>query len=293
VTFTALVLEVKGEEVDSLSDALLDAGALSVSCENARAETAAQVPHFDGSGESVSWPRMKLTALCEVQAEPEQLLLRACNLAGIAVPVHELRSVPDEDWVARSREQFGPIRVSATLWIVPTWRSPPEPDAINLVLDPGLAFGTGSHPTTRLCLQWLERSIAGGETVLDYGCGSGILAIAALKLGARRVVGVDIDPDAVATARANARRNDVAGEFLEDCAPLTFTADLVIANILANPLKLLAPILASRCRHGGQIALSGILPDQVRDVESCYSPWIAFVPPAETEGWVCLSGVKL
>ncbi len=293
MTFTALVLEVKGEEVDSLSDALLDAGALSVSCENARAETAAQVPHFDGSGESVSWPRMKLTALCEVQAEPEQLLLRACNLAGIAVPVHELRSVPDEDWVARSREQFGPIRVSATLWIVPTWRSPPEPDAINLVLDPGLAFGTGSHPTTRLCLQWLERSIAGGETVLDYGCGSGILAIAALKLGARRAVGVDIDPDAVATARANARRNDVAGEFLEDCAPLTFTADLVIANILANPLKLLAPILASRCRHGGQIALSGILPDQVRDVESCYSPWIAFVPPAETEGWVCLSGVKL
>ena len=293
MTFTALVLEVKGEEVDSLSDALLDAGALSVSCENARAETAAQVPHFDGSGESVSWPRVKLTALCEVQAEPEQLLLRACNLAGIAVPVHELRSVPDEDWVARSREQFGPIRVSATLWIVPTWRSPPEPDAINLVLDPGLAFGTGSHPTTRLCLQWLERSIAGGETVLDYGCGSGILAIAALKLGARRAVGVDIDPDAVATARANARRNDVAGEFLEDCAPLTFTADLVIANILANPLKLLAPILASRCRHGGQIALSGILPDQVRDVESCYSRWIAFVPPAETEGWVCLSGVKL
>ena len=293
MTFTALVLEVKGEEVDSLSDALLDAGALSVSCENTRAETAAQVPHFDGSGESVSWPRVKLTALCEVQAEPEQLLLRACNLAGIAVPVHELRSVPDEDWVARSREQFGPIRVSATLWIVPTWRSPPEPDAINLVLDPGLAFGTGSHPTTRLCLQWLERSIAGGETVLDYGCGSGILAIAALKLGARRAVGVDIDPDAVATARANARRNGVAGEFLEDCAPLTFTADLVIANILANPLKLLAPILASRCRHGGQIALSGILPDQVRDVESCYSPWIAFVPPAETEGWVCLSGVKL
>jgi len=293
VTFTALVLEVKGEEVDSLSDALLDAGALSVSCENARAETAAQVPHFDGSGESVSWPRVKLTALCKVQAEPEQLLLRACNLAGVAVPVHELRSVPDEDWVARSREQFGPIRVSATLWIVPTWRSPPEPDAINLVLDPGLAFGTGSHPTTRLCLQWLERSIAGGETVLDYGCGSGILAIAALKLGARRAVGVDIDPDAVATARANARRNDVAGEFLEDCAPLTFTADVVIANILANPLKLLAPILASRCRHGGQIALSGILPDQVMEVESCYSPWIAFVPPAEAEGWVCLSGVRL
>ena len=291
--FTALVLEVKAEEVDPLCDALLDAGALSVSCEDARAGTATEAPLFDGSGESVSWPRVKLTALCKVQAEPEQLLLRACNLAGIAVPVHEVRSAPDEDWVARSREQFGPIQVSATLWIVPTWRSPPEPDAINLVLDPGPAFGTGSHPSTRLCLQWLERSIAGGETVLDYGCGSGILTIAALKLGARHAVGVDIDPDAVRTARANARRNDVAGEFLEGCAPLTFTADVVIANILANPLKVLAPMLASRCRRGGQIALSGILSDQASEVESCYSPWIAFAPPAEAEGWVCLSGVRL
>jgi len=293
VTFTALVLEVKAEEVDPLCDALLDAGALSVSYEDARAETAAEAPHFDGSGESVSWPRVKLTALCKVQPEPEQLLLHACNLAGVAVPLHEMRSVPDEDWVAKSREQFGPIRVSAHLWIVPTWRAPPEPEAINLVLDPGLAFGTGSHPSTRLCLQWLERSIAGGETVLDYGCGSGILAIAALKLGALRAVGVDIDPDAVTAARANARRNGVAGEFFVGRAPLTFTADVVIANILANPLKVLAPKLASRCRHGGRIALSGILSDQASDVQSCYSPWIAFAPSAEAEGWVCLSGVKL
>jgi len=293
VTFAALVLEVKGEEVDALSDALLEAGALSVCCEDARAETAAETPHFEGSGESVSWPRVKLTALCKGRPEPGQLLLRACNLAGVAVPAHELRSVPDEDWVAKSREQFGPIRVSARLWIVPTWRTPPEPEAINLVLDPGLAFGTGSHPSTRLCLQWLERKITGGETVLDYGCGSGILAIAALKLGASRAVGVDIDPDAVAAARANARRNGVAGEFLEARAPLTFTADVVIANILANPLKLLAPMLASRCRHGGQIALSGILPDQANEVERSYSPWIAFAPPAEAEGWVCLSGAKL
>ncbi len=293
MTFAALVLVVKAEEVDPLSDALLDAGALSVGCEDARAEPAAEAPPFDGSGESVSWARVRLTALCKAQPEPEQLLLRACNRAGIAVPVHELRPVPDEDWVAKSREQFGPIQVSSHLWIVPTWRQAPEPDAINLVLDPGLAFGTGAHPSTRLCLQWLERSIAGGETVLDYGCGSGILTIAALKLGARRAVGVDIDPDAVGTARANARRNDVAGEFLEDCAPLTFTADVVIANILANPLKVLAPMLASRCRRGGRIALSGILSDQAGEVERCYSPWIVFAPLSEAEGWVCLSGVKL
>jgi ribosomal protein L11 methyltransferase len=293
VTFTALVLVVKAEELDSLSDALLEEGALSVSCEEAKGEPAADARHFNGSGESVSWAQVKLTALCKDQPDPEQLLLRACKLARIAIPVHELRSLPDEDWVAKSREQFGPIRVSPRLWIVPTWHAPPEPDALNLVLDPGLAFGTGAHPSTRLCLQWLERSIAGGETVLDYGCGSGILAIAALKLGARRAVGVDIDPDAVRTARANARRNDVVGEFLEGCAPLTFTADVVIANILANPLKVLAPMLALRCRRGGRIALSGILSDQAGEVESCYSPWIAFAPPAEAEGWVCLSGVKL
>ncbi len=162
-----------------------------------------------------------------------------------------------------------------------------------LVLDPGLAFGTGDHPSTRLCLQWLDRTIGGGETVLDYGCGSGILAIAALKLGARRAVGVDIDPDAVAAARANARRNGVEGQFLDGLAPLAFTADVVVANILANPLKLLAPLLASRIRRDGRLALSGILPDQASEIEKCYAPWIEFAPCTESEGWACLSGVRL
>src|SRR5258706_4192712 len=174
-------MEVKAEEVDPLCDALLDAGALSVSCEDARAGTATEAPLFDGSGESVSWPRVKLTALCKVQPEPERLLLHACDLAGIAVPAHELRSVADEDWVAKSREQFGPIRISARLWIVPTWRTPPEPKAINLVLDPGLAFGTGSHPSTRLCLQWLERSIAGGGNAVDHRRRFRVFAIASLQ----------------------------------------------------------------------------------------------------------------
>ena len=293
MTFTALVLELQSEDVECLSEALLEAGALSVTCEDAQAGTAAEAPFFDEPGEAASWPRVKLTALCRVQHDPEQLFLRACDAAGVAVPDHKLLSIPDEDWVAKSREQFGPIRVSTRLWIVPTWHMPPQPDAINLVLDPGLAFGSGSHPSTRLCLQWLERSVAVGDTVLDYGCGSGILAIAALKLGARRAVGVDIDPDAVAAARTNARRNSVEGEFLESRAPLTLTADVVVANILANPLKLLAPMLASRCRNGGRIALSGLLSDQASEVEKCYAPWIAFAPAAESEGWVCLSGVRL
>jgi ribosomal protein L11 methyltransferase len=219
------------------------------------------------------------------------VLRRACAASGVAIQAHE-PGIPDSDWVARSRNEFGPIRVSPRLWIVPSWCTPPEADAVNLMLDPGLAFGTGSHATTRLCLRWLESRIAGGETVLDYGCGSGILAIAALKLGASRAVGIDIDSDAVAAARANARRNGVGGEFLECGSPLTLTADLVVANILANPLKVLAPILAEHCGRGGHIALSGILADQAEDVERCYAPWIAFTPPEEEEGWVCLSGTR-
>jgi ribosomal protein L11 methyltransferase len=290
VTFTALVLDVRGREAESLSDALLEAGALSVSFEEAG--SAARKPDLPDPGEPASWPLVRLTALCGSELEPEQVLQRACAASGVAVRAHESSSIPDEDWVAKSRNEFGPIRVTSRLWVVPSWHSPPEADALNLVLDPGLAFGTGSHATTRLCLRWLESRITGGETVLDYGCGSGILAIAALKLGASRAVGVDSDPAAVAEARANARRNGVAGQFLEGGLPPAFTADLVVANILANPLKVLAPILAERCRRGGQLALSGILAAQAEEVARCYAPWLEFSAPEEEEGWVCLSGTR-
>lgn len=290
MTLIALVVDVQGREADMLSDALIEAGALSVSCEEA--DPAAPAPSSSEPGEPASWSRVRLTALCDNGREPEQVLWRACAVSGIEVRAHRQSTVPDEDWVARSRDAFGPIRVSRRLWIVPSWSTPPEPGAVNLMLDPGLAFGTGSHATTRLCLRWLEERISGGETVLDYGCGSGVLAIAALKLGASRAVGVDIDAAAVAVADANARRNGVAGEFLESASSLEFAADLVVANILANPLKVLAPLLAGRCRRGGQIALSGILAAQAREVEDCYAPWIAFGAPAEEEGWVCLSGAR-
>jgi ribosomal protein L11 methyltransferase len=290
MTLIALVLDLSGREADRLSDALLEAGALSVSCEEVRPADGAPDP--SDPVEPASWPQTRLTALCGSEQVPERLLRQACEASGVAVREHSIGSVPDEDWVAKSRTAFGPIRASRRLWIVPSWSSPPEADAVNLILDPGLAFGTGSHATTRLCLRWLENRIAGGETVLDYGCGSGILTIAALKLGANRAVGIDIDSDAVAIARANAKRNGVAGEFFESGAPLTFTADLVVANILANPLKVLAPILAERCRRGGGIALSGILAEQAAEVEACYAPWIAFAAPQHEEGWVCLSGTR-
>jgi ribosomal protein L11 methyltransferase len=284
----ALILEVHGQDAESLSEVLLEAGALSVFCEEVHPQALrAGLPEPTGPA---SWPLVRLTALC--RGEHEQAVRQACTASGVAVQAHELGRIPDEEWVARSRNEFGPIRVSPRLWIVPSWRTPPDADAVNLVLDPGLAFGTGGHATTRLCLRWLESRIAGGETVLDYGCGSGILAIAALKLGAGRAVGIDIDPHAVVVARANARRNRVGAEFLECGSPLTFTADLVVANILANPLKVLAPILAGRCRRGGHLALSGILANQAREVERCYAPWIAFAPPDEEEGWVCLPGTR-
>jgi len=290
VTLTALVVDLSGAEANVLSDALLDAGALSVSCEELRA--AGSVPSLAEPGEPASWPRVRLTALCDTRREPVRILRLACEASGVVMQQHELREVPDEDWVARSRSAFGPVRVSARLWVVPSWHTPPDPGAVNLLLDPGLAFGTGSHATTRLCLRWLERRIAGGETVLDYGCGSGILAIAALKLGAARAVGVDIDQDAVAAAEANARRNGVAGEFFESDSLPALAADIVVANILANPLKVLAPIISERCRPGGRIALSGILAEQGADVANAYAPWIDFATPEEDEGWVCLSGMR-
>jgi len=290
VTLTALVVDLSGTEADVLSDALLDAGALSVTCDELRA--AGSAPSLAEPGEPASWPRVRLTALCDTGREPARVLRLACQASGVAMQQHELREVPDEDWVARSRSAFGPVRVSQRLWVVPSWHAPPDPGAVNLLLDPGLAFGTGSHATTRLCLRWLERHIAGGETVLDYGCGSGILAIAALKLGAARAMGVDIDEDAVAAAAANARRNGVAGEFFESGSLPALAADIVVANILANPLKVLAPIIAERCRRGGRVALAGILAEQGADVASAYAPWIVFAAPEEDEGWVCLSGTR-
>ena len=293
MAFVAIVVELDADEGERLSDALIDAGALSIDCEDAASGTSRETHVFDEPGEIASWPRLKLTALCRVREDPERLLNRACAMAGINnAPAYELRAVADEDWVRKSQEQFAPIQVSGRLWVVPSWHTPPRPDALNLVLDPGLAFGTGGHPTTRLCLAWLESRVGGGEAVLDYGCGSGILAIAALKLGARRAVGVDIDPDAVIAARANAERNRVAAEFFDTRAPFSLIADLVVANILANPLKILAPLLASHCATGGRLALSGILAPQARDVEARYAPWFVFEPAAEMEDWVCLSGTR-
>ncbi|HEY5293684.1 MAG TPA: 50S ribosomal protein L11 methyltransferase [Burkholderiales bacterium] len=291
----SLILRTDARVADALSDALLAQGAQSVSVEDANAGTAEEAPLYGEPGLPAegAWPQSLIKALCAQGADPRQIIAGACAQAGLAVlPDYRTEPVGDEDWVRLSQSQFEPIRISEKLWIVPSWAKAPDPQALNLVLDPGLAFGTGSHPTTRLCLQWLERTIRGGERVLDYGCGSGILAIAALRLGAREALGVDVDPLALVAARANAVRNRVDARFVNTETAPDFQADLVAANILANPLILLAPLLAGYLSNGGRIALSGILKAQAEEVMEAYAPWFAMRVGASDDGWVLLEGLR-
>ena len=191
-----------------------------------------------------------------------------------------------------TQSQFDPIRVSDRLWIVPSWHVAPDPEAIVLVLDPGMAFGTGSHPTTRLCLEWLERTVSTDISILDYGCGSGILAIAAAKLGAKEVLGVDIDLQAVSAAKSNAELNTVSARFEDSTKEIKGQFDIVVANILSNPLKALAPAICAHVRPGGRLALSGILTEQSDDLIEAYSPYVALSVADSRDGWVCLAGIK-
>ncbi|GHT95736.1 ribosomal protein L11 methyltransferase [Betaproteobacteria bacterium] len=280
---------------ESLADALLDAGALSASIEDADAGTPAEKPQFAEPGEETAsvWERSRVVALFAENAPVARIMQDAATSLGLAAPPDfALGRVEEENWVALTQAQFDPIRISSRLWIVPSWHEAPDPAALNLLLDPGMAFGTGSHPTTRLCLEWLERAHPSGKTLLDYGCGSGILAIAAARLGAAEVAGVDIDPQAITAARANAEKNGVTARFEVSTETLDQAYDLVIANILANPLRVLAPALCGHVRSGGSLALSGILEAQAAEIIALYAPWILLTVADTQEGWVCLAGVR-
>lgn len=291
---------------EALADALTDAGALTASIEDADAGTDAETPQFDEPGEvrpieAIGWSRSRVAALFDpstlgdgdAQARLQEICAVAAQAAGLtAAPSIAITTVEEQDWVRLTQAQFDPIRVSERLWIVPSWHTPPDPSALCIELDPGLAFGTGSHPTTRLCLEWLEREVVTGCSLLDYGCGSGILAIAGGKLGAVPVDGVDIDPRAVEAARYNADNNGVIASFALADRPLDGTYDLVVANILANPLRALAPALCARVRPGGRLALSGILADQADEIAAIYTPWASLTVFGERDGWVCLAGTR-
>ena len=277
---------------EALTDALMEAGALSAGIEDADAGTPEETPQFGEPGMDIAaaWDHSRIAALFEADADAGAVLAACCAGLGLPTPPFTLETVEEQNWVQLTQSQFDPIRVSDKLWIVPSWHETPAPDAINLILDPGMAFGTGSHPTTRLCLEWLERYVTADCSLLDYGCGSGILAIAAARLGANPVTGVDIDPQAVDAAKANAERNGVSAHFADSREPIDGQFDILIANILANPLKALAPALAAHVRPGGWLALSGILVEQEEELMAIYSPWFAMAVADRREGWVCLEG---
>ena len=280
---------------EPLCDALLEAGALSASIEDADAGTPDEKPQFGepGSVNSPGWMRSRVVALLEADADANSILSVAANAIGLGeTPAFSVEQVAEQNWVQLTQSQFDPIRVSERLWIVPSWHESPDPAAINLILDPGMAFGTGSHPTTRLCLEWLERNVSPACSVLDYGCGSGILAIAAARLGADRVAGVDIDPQAVDAARANAERNDVIALFADSAQPVAGEYDVVVANILSNPLRVLAPAICAHVRSGGRLALSGILREQAEEIIGIYAQWLPLQVADVREDWVCLAGHK-
>lgn len=296
-----MVIPCPGELAETLSDALLDAGALSISVEDADLDTDAEQPLFGEPGTeptTQAWQRNLLIALIPDGADPSQLLEMACAGADIKQAFTlALREVPDADWVRQTQSQFGPIEVGADILIVPSWhaserQAAQEQGRITIELDPGLAFGTGSHPTTHLCLQWLSASLPTGATVLDYGCGSGILAIAAAKLGAGSVDAVDIDEQAVQSSADNARVNRVRIQAMLPDALMPGQYEVVVANILSNPLKVLAPMLCGRVRPGGHLVLSGVLERQAEEVAAAYAPWMNMSVWKAQDGWVCLAGQK-
>jgi ribosomal protein L11 methyltransferase len=293
MTWLNLILNLPRIHADSFGDALLSLGAISVNVEDAEQGTETEQAIFGEPGAVTGlWNQCKLTALFSPEANISEIADAAAASIGIGTPFSVVEPLQDVDWVQQSRDQFQPIRISDRVWIVPTWHAAPDSAAINIALDPGAAFGTGSHPTTRLCLQWLEAVLANGRpsSLLDYGCGSGILAIAGMKLGASEAVGVDIDVQAIEAARFNACQNKVDIDFATTDHRLDYLADITVANILANPLKVLAPLLAAHTRPGGKLALAGLLDQQADELISIYQPWFELAVWQSDEGWSCLAG---
>lgn len=283
---------------EALADQLMDAGALSATIEDADADRPDEQPLYGEPGlepAACAWPRSIVSLLVEQDFDLVAELERLCKELGCDMPeVLSSAPVEDQDWVRLTQAQFPPTQVSDRLWIVPTWHEPKE-GALNLRLDPGVAFGTGSHPTTHLCLQWLDANIGADDRVLDYGCGTGILAIAAKLVGAREAVGTDIDPQAVEAAVDNARMNDVEAEFVLPEGMKDGTFEIVVANILANPLKLLAPALLGRVAPGGRLVLSGVLAKQADEVIEAYravDPAVKLAVWRQEGDWVCIAGTR-
>jgi ribosomal protein L11 methyltransferase len=301
MSWTEIVIEVARSHAEALSDALMEAGALSVSVEDADEGTDAEQPLFGEPGlepEEAAWERSRVVALTPSDADHAEIFANVTQICGLDTGTnpasYTLREVQEQDWVRLTQSQFDPIHIGKNIWVVPSWHDAPDPNGLVLELDPGLAFGTGSHPTTRLCMEWLEAHLPQNLSVLDYGCGSGILAMVAKKLGAQQTIGVDIDPQAIESARYNSTRNQCEIDYY---LPEDFTHALqgqqynvVVANILASPLKLMAPMLCDLIAPHGLLVLSGILTRQAEEVIAAYAPFIRLAVWNERDGWVALSG---
>ena len=286
-------LNATSENAEQISDMLMEeTGALSVTFLDAK-----DVPIFEPlPGETRLWGETDIVALYDAETDMDLVIaqLKASSVLdeNFAYKVEQLE---DKDWEREWMDNFHPMKFGKRLWICPSWREIPEPDAINVMLDPGLAFGTGTHATTALCLEWLESIDLTGKTVIDFGCGSGILAIAAIKLGAAKVVGIDIDPQAITASKENAARNGVVDQlelFLPQEQPENLVADVVVANILAAPLRELSSIITAHVAPGGALAMSGVLDTQALDVASYYSENFTLDAIAEQQEWCRISGFK-
>ena len=293
MSFKQIIINIDSQRAEQLSDIFFDLGALSVSIEDEYEGTELEQPIFNEPGMIVEalWEHSKVVVLFDDLADVESLV-SAAEIKLDAKFSYVQENVDDQDWVRLTQSQFEPIEVTDNLYIVPSWHSIPNAAATGIILDPGLAFGTGSHPTTFMCLRWIAENITPELEVLDYGCGSGILAITAKKVGAKLVDGVDIDAQAIESSLYNAEVNQVVVNF---CLPNQFVAkqyDVVIANILSNPLRMLASALASYVKPSGQIILSGILESQIEEMCEIYAQWFAMSTYTIQEGWACLHGVK-
>ncbi|WP_252274244.1 50S ribosomal protein L11 methyltransferase [Pseudomonas subflava] len=284
-------LAITPEQAETYEDALLGVGAVSVTFMDAEDQ-----PIFEPDlGTTPLWSNTHLLALFEADTDPANLVAHLQLLTGGELPAHEIEHIADQDWERSWMDNFQPMRFGRRLWIVPSWHAAPEPEAVNLLLDPGLAFGTGTHPTTALCLEWLDGQELANCTVLDFGCGSGILAIAALLLGAPQALGTDIDPQALEASRDNASRNGIDPARFPVYLPADLPqqpAEVVVANILAGPLVSLAPQITALVKAGGRLALSGILAEQADEVRAAYADAFDLDPTAIKDGWVRISGVK-
>ena len=284
-------LAITPEQAETYEDALLGVGAVSVTFMDAEDQ-----PIFEPDLNTTPlWSHTHLLALFEADTDETALLAHLQLLCGGALPEHHVERIEDQDWERSWMDGFQPMRFGQRLWIVPSWHAAPQPDAVNLLLDPGLAFGTGTHPTTALCLEWLDGQDLNDCTVIDFGCGSGILAIAALLLGAPQAIGTDIDPQALEASRDNAGRNGIDPARFPVYLPADMPqqpAEVVVANILAGPLVSLAPQITALVKAGGRLALSGILAEQAEEVRAAYADAFDLDPTAIKDGWVRISGVK-